>query len=293
MAGVEPEVEYLYMPSNWVKRVPVEDSCRLHVEVTTRDSKEARGHATAKLGVSIGPGREDVVDIFNEKGTSGGLVVYISGGYWLELNGNISAYPVKPLIAAGHSVIIVHYDRAPLQDLAGIVQQVERSVAWCLRWAESNNKKVWLSGHSAGGHLCALTLSSAWFQGLPGRSQQAVEGVVHFSGVFDLKPIRSTSINTVLKLTPGEAERFSPLAQENILRLVEYKHMKHHFLVGEFDSPPFHQQAEAYRSALSERGLETSLTTLADLDHFNLVENLADEDSSSTKTFLNLLTSSE
>ena len=43
-----------------------------------------------------------------------------------ELSGNISAYPVKPLIAAGHTVIIVHYDRAPVQDLAGIVQQVDR-----------------------------------------------------------------------------------------------------------------------------------------------------------------------
>jgi len=109
------------------------------------------------------------------------------------------------------------------------------------------------------------------------------------SGVFDLAPIRSTSINTVLKLTEGEAGLYSPLSDANIDRLSLCPEIEHHLVVGEYDSPPFHKQAHAFRDALAARGITTSLQVLPGLDHFDLVENLASEQSIPTIAFKKII----
>jgi len=287
MSGFDPAMEELHMPSRWVKRVSADESIRLHVERTINESKRARSDPHAKLGVSIGPGASDVIDIFNEDGGSGKIIVYVAGGYWLDLNGEMSAYTVLPLVADGHTVMVVHYDRAPTQMLPQIIEQVERSLFWIMEYAIKSQKKVWLSGHSAGSHLCAMALSSTQFRTSPFRP--VVLGVIHLSGVFDLAPIRSTSINTVLKLTEGEAGLYSPLSDANIDRLSLCPEIEHHLVVGEYDSPPFHKQAHAFRDALAARGITTSLQVLPGLDHFDLVENLASEQSIPTIAFKKII----
>jgi len=291
MANVNPETEYQYMPSNWSKRIAAEEICAAHVEVTTRESNSVRSDPRLSPELAVPTVKGDVVDIFNSDGASGTIVVYVSGGYWLELSGEISAYPVRPLVAAGHTVIVLHYDRAPHQDLSHIVQQVERSICWVVEYAEKCNKKVWLTGHSAGGHLCGLVLSSPWFHQLTNHRQKIILGVVHLAGVFDLLPILDTSVNTVLKLSKEQAIQFSPVSTENITRLSGVEHLKHHLVLGEHDSPAFHKQAEQYRTALTSRGCKTSLHVLPSLDHFDLVENLAIAESSSAQLLAKLISS--
>jgi len=288
-SSVDLEIEHLYMPSNWVKRVTPEESVPLYVKNTTDSSRAARADPSARLGVRFGAGASDLVDIFNEEGTTEKIIVFVAGGYWVELNGEISAFTVAPLVADGHTVIVVHYDRAPVQDMAGIVDQVERAAQWILNYAEEKQKKVWFSGHSAGAHLCAMVLSSSWFTGLPQKSSLVVQGVVHLSGIYNLTPILATSVNTVLRMTKEVAERFSPISQINLDRIRQHQHLKHHIVIAEFDGPPFHQQAKQYRKELDDRKLTTSLTILSDMDHFSLAEDLCKLDSVATQTFRTLI----
>lgn len=42
-----------------------------------------------------------------------------------DLSGDISAYTVQPLVAHDHTVVVVHYDRAPTQTFTQIMQQVK------------------------------------------------------------------------------------------------------------------------------------------------------------------------
>ena len=58
--------------------------------------------ADKRLGLKYGPGDGDKVDIFGEEGGEPVMMLYISGGYWQELSGEISAYTVQPLVSAGH-----------------------------------------------------------------------------------------------------------------------------------------------------------------------------------------------
>jgi len=291
MGGVEIDVEMenLYMPSKWVVRIPVEEAVPVHVKVTVDESVRVRNNVEGRLGVKYGAGPGDVVDMFNEKCMSKKMMVYLSGGYWQELSGEISAYTVGPLVDSGHCVAVVHYDRAPSQDMGGIVDQVERAAAWLVRYAKERGMTVWLSGHSAGSHLCAMILSSGWYEGLPVKERSIIRGVVHLSGVFNLVPLLNTSVNIPLKMTKFQAEQFSPLHQINLDRLSTGAHLQHLVVVGENDSPAFRQQAEQYVGELKARGFMVTLTVKKGEDHFSLVERLMDVDYSLTRQIIDFI----
>ena len=83
----------------------------VHCEVTSEESRRVRDTlADKRLGLKYGPGDEDKVDLFGEKGREPVMMLYISGGYWQELSGDISAYTVQPLVAAGHRCPCVTHD---------------------------------------------------------------------------------------------------------------------------------------------------------------------------------------
>jgi len=286
---IDDEIENLYMPSKWVVRIPVEEAVPVHVKVTVDESVRVRNNVEGRLGVKYGAGPGDVVDMFNEKCISKKMMVYLSGGYWQELSGEISAYTVGPLVDSGHCVAVVHYDRAPSQDMGGIVDQVERAAAWLVRYAKERGMTVWLSGHSAGSHLCAMILSSGWYEGLPVKERSIIRGVVHLSGVYNLVPLLNTSVNIPLKMTKFEAEQFSPLHQINLDRLSTGAHLQHLVVVGENDSPAFRQQAEQYVGELKARGFMVTLTVKKGEDHFSLVERLMDVDYSLTRQIIDFI----
>ena len=281
---LDEKMEELYMPSRWVVRVPVDQAVPLHVKVTVAESKRVRDNVKGRLGVKYGPELSDVVDMFNEECSSKQMMVYVSGGYWQDLSGDISSYTVAPLVSAGHCVAVVNYARAgPSQDMGGILAQMERAVAWLVRYAQERGMAVWLSGHSAGSHLCAMVLSSSWYEGLPHQDRNIVRGVIHLSGVFDLVPLLRTSVNTPLKMTRLDAELFSPLQQSNLDRLCMAKHLQHWVVVGENDSPAFKEQAEKYVGELEGRGGQVAYTVQPGEDHFSLVERLMEEEYSLTQ----------
>ena len=192
----------------------------------------------------------------------------------------------QPLLSSGHTVVVLDYTRCPGQDLAGITRQVERGLAWVLEFAASRQQNVFLSGHSAGSHLAAMALSS-----LPPRHAHRVEGVVHLSGIFDVSPILSTSVNIpAMKLTTTTAERLSPAGQANLTSLaVVGRHVKHWVVVGEHDSPAFKQQARSYTDLLGSHGIQARLTEQKGEDHFSLVEKLKDEDYELSQEIINFM----
>merc|ERR1712012_167010 len=271
---VDSDMERLYMPSNWVKRVSPEESVPMHVQITRDESFRGRSEEKGELGVRYGPQEGDWLDLYNEEGP-GDLVAYLTGGYWQELSGELSSYPASPLIKAGHPVAIINYTRAPKQNLQDMQTQ------------------VWLIGHSAGSHLCAMLLSSPWYDGLPTAARKVIRGVVHLAGVFKLSPLLHTSVAIPgLNLTRSTADWCSPLHPDLLAKLSRSgQHLLTMIVVGQFDSPAFHQQAEDYATALEAGGLRVLRTTQAGEDHFSLVEKLAKADYFLTRDLIRMFSS--
>ena len=110
----QTNMENLYSPSYWSKRLSQKTIVQEHVKITSQESIRAKSRfpfITHKYGEKL----NEKMNIFYGKSADNNqpIFVYFSGGYWQELCGDISAYVVAPICEAGLNCIIVDYSRAP------------------------------------------------------------------------------------------------------------------------------------------------------------------------------------
>jgi arylformamidase len=118
-----------------------------------------------------------------------------------------------------------------------------------------------VSGHSAGGHLTAMTMPL-----------RTVRGGLAISGLYDLEPIRLNYLNEKLGLDAAEAERNSPLLHLPPMAgelVVAY---------GTGELPELCRQSVDYAQAWAEQGLPGHLIPVDGADHFTILETLASRD---------------
>jgi len=128
------------------------------------------------------------------------LFIFVHGGFWLLSD---DEYQIGPAIAAnlvrdGVAVALVRYRLAPANPHPAQAEDVAAAVAYLIKHADKygfDAKRVYLAGHSAGGHLASLVaLDRAYFKrhGLPAN---ALAGVISISGLYDLAPAWNVSDN--------------------------------------------------------------------------------------------------
>ncbi len=174
------------------------------------DSAAARQSLAASLNLRYGSGPKQTIDLFPSPRSRGALL-FIHGGYWRALDKGDHSFVAPPLVADGIGVAVINYDLCPQVGIERIVAQCREAVAWLLREGPRYGvpaARLVVAGHSAGGHLAAMLLSTDWAGlGLPG----AVAGAVAVSGIFDLEPLLQVSFNADLKLDAAAARALSPV----------------------------------------------------------------------------------
>jgi arylformamidase len=165
------------------------------------------------------------------------------------------------LLPAGFNLALVEYTLAPAARLDQIVAEVRAAVAWIIDHAEERGgdpRRVFVAGHSAGGHLTAVAMNDA-----------RVAGGVAISGIYDLEPIRLNYLNEKLRLDPAEAARNSPILHlpSRAAPLV--------VTVGLGELPELIRQSEDYWAAWQRRGHAGRWIPLEGHDHFSILEELA------------------
>ncbi|XP_055971435.1 kynurenine formamidase [Sorex fumeus] len=304
------ELEIQYTPSKWVvRREPaeaLETFTRLGVQATT----QARATQRNEVDVPYGAGELEKMDIYFPKDgpEAWPVFVFFHGGYWQGGSKDESAFMVQPLTTRGVTVVIVGYQIAPVGTLDLMVEQVTRSLVF-LQQRFPDNKGMYLCGHSAGAHLLAMMLLVDWTKQ---RVSPNFRGFFLVSGIYDLEPITYTSHNDLLSLTLEDARRNSPQQRladaqnipqqhlqdpqnisqqhlqypQNILqqRLEAtrappmYPSLRLLVIVGENDSPEFHQQSQEFNQVLRRVGWEASFQELPKLDHFEIIWEFMKQD---------------
>ncbi|MBO1325083.1 alpha/beta hydrolase [Acetobacter sp. TBRC 12305] len=130
------------------------------------------------------------------------MVLFFHGGYWRALDRRINSHFARGLLAHGVGVAMASYDLCPSVSLATLVAQAQGAAGWLAR---RQGRRILASGHSAGGHLAAMTALH------DGSRVHPVAACVAFSGLFDLVPLVSTSINADLGLDRATAMQLSPM----------------------------------------------------------------------------------
>jgi arylformamidase len=175
-------------------------------------SAEMRASLPCHLDLPYGDTPPERLDIF-PAGPRAPVFVFIHGGYWRRLSKDASAFMAGTFTEAGVSVAVVEYALAPAVSIDEIVRQCRSSLAWI----DANGKefgidsgRIFIGGHSAGGHLAAMLLAGGW-HGAFGVSDRVVSGALLVSGLYDLEPVRLSEPNDWARLDEAAAARNSPL----------------------------------------------------------------------------------
>ncbi|MFI4988275.1 MAG: alpha/beta hydrolase [Alphaproteobacteria bacterium] len=233
-------------------------------------SAEARQHLAGRLDVPYGAAAAERLDIFPAARPQSPVLLFIHGGYWRANDKSSFSFVASGYVEAGVSVVAVGYPLAPRVTLDALTESIRRAVGWVHRNAGSfgaDPARIHVSGHSAGGHLTAMMLSTEWTaRGLPG---DVVKGGAAISGIYDLEPIRLSYLNADVRLDAAMAERNSPLL------LVPDKAAALILTVGGRETDEFRRQQEIYGEAWHGAGLPLELVPMPEDQHFSILDAFA------------------
>ncbi len=227
-----------------------------------RDAAAFReGWAEKELGIAYGPGERERLDLFRPgPGADWPVAMFIHGGYWQALDRSFVSHCARGLLAQGVAVAMPSYDLCPGVALRAIVEQMREAAGLLHR---RGAERLLAMGHSAGGHLTAMLMATDWARrGMP--AGFVARGVA-ISGVFELWPLRGTSVGRGLHLDEAEAQALSPAL------LPRPAGAEIHAVVGEAESGEFRRQTRDFAAHWGGAAEE-----LAGLDHFTVIEPLAD-----------------
>ncbi|XP_072516368.1 kynurenine formamidase [Salminus brasiliensis] len=280
------ELEKQYSPSQWSHRMAADDVIKAHVAALKSGTEKARAVAQTLLDVPYGDGDGEKLDVYvpNSSSPDVPLVIYLHGGYWQFLSKEESGFMAVPLVQKGVVVVAVGYSIAPKGNMDLMVAQVRRSVVSVIQ-QYSHINGLYLCGHSAGAHLAAMVLSTDWSEY---SVTPQIKGAFLVSGIYDLLPILSTYVNEPLKMTEEVALRNSPSRLVPQLKASSAA-CEIVVAVGQNDSPEFRKQSEDYFKSLGTAGLKVVFEDVPNTDHFNIIEQLVDENYHLTQLLLKMM----
>ncbi len=251
-----------------------------YFERWARDSAQVRANIPCALDIAYGTGVGETLDVFPSARTTGGpvpVLVFIHGGYWRSLDKSDHSFIAPRFTQAGFCVVVVNcalYPGTPDApvNIPHIARQMEKALGWVWHQIAAHGgdpRRITVAGHSAGGQLAALLLTSVWpliGKGLP---DGLVRNALSISGVHDLEPIMHTPMyQSVLHLTEQQVLQCSPA------RLLEPPTGTLYCAVGADESPEFLRQNQLMQDAWGSHFVPRSVA-LPGLNHFSIVDALA------------------
>ena len=252
-------------------------------------SEITRNTFSCELDIRYATGDNQCVDIFSCNNPEAPTLVYFHGGYWHRGSRGIYSFLAEPFIQAGVNVVIVGYDLCPKVSITQITQQARESIVWLYEHAAChglNKNQIHIMGHSAGGHLVQMIMGTDWSSMSGEIIDSPIRSAVPISGLCFLEPVRHVSVlNDAVQLTEEEATAQSPLIACPPLTDAPML-----LAVGELETLEFHRQSQLYKNKFKSRERAIGCTVVEGVDHFDILNVLADSNSSFFKTVLDQVT---
>jgi arylformamidase len=99
------------------------------------------------------------LDMFLAADPQAPTLAFIHGGYWQMSDKESYAFFAEGLLPLGINLAVIEYTLAPAARLDRIVAEVRRGVRWLAQHLVdygADPDRLYVSGHSAGGHLTAM-----------------------------------------------------------------------------------------------------------------------------------------
>jgi arylformamidase len=146
-----------------------------------------------------------------------------------------------------------------------------RAHAWLHRKADDlgfDPQRIFVSGHSAGGHLAAMMMAALWPRYAGDLPADLVKGALAISGVFDLEPlVHAPFVNVDLRLDVERAHTLSPA------RMLPATQAPLYTAVGGLESNEFKRQSALLRKKWRANVVRD--VPMAGFNHLTVNEELA------------------
>jgi arylformamidase len=248
----------------------------LRLEIIKRyasNSEAVRVRLGQPMRESYGPTAIEKLDIYRTKRAHAPIFVFIHGGAWLGGEAKNYAFPAELFVNAGAHYVVLDFVaiKEAGGDLRVMAEQVRRGIAWVYKNAEKfdgDRDRLYIGGHSSGGHLCGVALVTDWKKdfGLPA---DAVKGGLCMSGMYDLKPARLSKRSSYVKFTDEMEQAMSSQRHLDNLGapiIVTY---------GTNETPEFQRQSRDFAAAVKAAGKSVDLFEALNFNHFEMNETLA------------------
>ena len=227
----------------------------------------------------------NLIDIFAPPNARGApVLVFIHGGAWTRNSRQDVSFPAPALVKRGAVYLAPDFGSLKTLRLPEMIENCRLALEWTVRNAASfggNPNRVFLAGHSSGGHLAACVLITDWARrGLPA---DAIKGALLMSGMYDLYPVRLSSRSKFLHITPEEEMAASPMRHLNRITCPIA------VTSADEDSPEFKRQSAVLADALQGMGRLASRTVAFNANHFQEDDRLGLPDSEISRALFSLM----
>ncbi len=228
------------------------------------------------LDIAYGPDYWQKIDIYLPEAAQEGTLptlLFMHGGYWTHGYKEWLGFMGPAFVTLPAIFISVGYRLAPAAPYPAALADCLSALAWTYKNISSyggDPQRLFIGGHSAGGHLAALvalrpTLLPAY--GLPG---SAISACFPVSGVYDLTgPIPQDRLKAFIP------EGTDPLIASPLNYTTDNR-IPFLLAVGEHDFPVLYEQAHAMDAALRQAEGPVEFLEIAGADHFQISQHGGD-----------------
>lgn len=281
------EADKQFSSSHWSKRAPPQDVLPMHLKFIKEECDMNRKLIPCDLNIKYGDTRREKYDIYGtDLEDDAPIYVHIHGGFWQNLDKDLSCYMVKPLHDNNYKVIVIGYELCPIVTVPQIMAEIEKAIIQIMTYASKlGTKAVYIGGHSAGGQLVAF-LYHRVIPTLPSQQRCIIKELFLISGIYDLIPLIPINVNEKLQLDLATARACSPMYMD-IHGDGGRSHIVCNILVGEYDPPKFIEQSREYYEMLRDIAkVKAEFRLMKECDHFSIVERMAEENYEITQMIL-------
>ena len=212
------------------------------------------------------------LDVFPSPDPGSKTLIFIHGGYWQMFDKSSFHFVAGAFAEYGITTVLLNYPLAPFASMDQIVSSCRNAVHWLhknLRQMNGDPAQIYVLGHSAGGHLAAMLMTTEDGRG----NQYHLRGVCVMSGIFDLIPIQRA------RHQRGLADGFFNRNRNSPVQLTPAESCPLIIAVGTAETDEFKNQSSEIVHHWKNRSTPPELVQIPGLNHFTILDSLCHSDS--------------
>ena len=244
----------------------------IYLREYTARTLAAKAALACHQSVAYGEGANERLDIYPTAQANAPVMVFMHGGDWRALSKNDSGFAAPAFVASGVTFVALDFTLVPAATLLGMGAQVRLALLWLAKNVAAfggDPARIHIAGHSSGANLAGQCLMTDWAKDF-GVDADLIKSAVMISGLGDLEPVRLSSRNQALHLTPAV------VAQASLFRQTPRTACPLLVAVGAKETEDYLRQSRELAAHWRAQGNKARLMELPDRHHFNAVLEWAD-----------------